>query len=179
MSANSPEALEISALSRIMDELDYYQLLNVDPKASTADIRKAFHISSRNFHPDANRDLQGELSDQCRQISKRITEAYCVLRDTRSRRAYDSRMEDGASLRIQLAEAKNAHVEKRKAETSGSTAQGRQFHGKAEAELKLGNLAGAIQNIQMARTFESGNTGFKAMLEELRKRQKAELKTKR
>jgi DnaJ-class molecular chaperone len=156
-----------------MDELDYYQLLNVEPGASTADIRKAFHVSSRNFHPDANRDLEGELREQCRQISKRITEAYCVLRDARRRNAYDSRVSEGDSLRIQLAEAKNAHVEQRKAERSGATAQGRQFHGKAEADLKTGNLAGAIRNIQMALTFEAGNAGFKAMLDELRERQKA------
>ena len=39
------DPLEISALVRIMDELDYYQLLNVGPKASTTDIRKAYHAS--------------------------------------------------------------------------------------------------------------------------------------
>lgn len=167
------EALEIAALSKIMDELDYYQLLNIEPGASTTEIRKAFHISSRNFHPDANRDLDGELREQCQQISKRITEAYCVLRDSRRRSAYDSRVSEGESLRIQLAEAKNAHVEQRKAERTGATAQGRQFHGKAEADLKAGNLAGAIQNIQMALTFEAGNAGFKSMLDELRERQKA------
>jgi DnaJ-class molecular chaperone len=173
MSPPAVEPLEITALSKIMDELDYYQLLNVEPGASTAEIRKAFHISSRNFHPDANRDLVGELRGHCQQISKRITEAYCVLRDARRRNAYDSSMSKGESLRIQLADAKNAHIEQRKIERTGATTQGRQFHGKAEADLKAGNLAGAIQNIQMALTFEAGNAGFKAMLEELRERKKA------
>ena len=173
MPSPAVDALEIAALSKIMDELDYYQLLNVEPSASTADIRKAFHISSRHFHPDANRDLVGEIRDQCRQISKRVTEAYCVLRDTRRRHAYDARISEGDSLRIQIAEAKSAHDEQRKVERSGATAQGRQFHGKAEADLKAGNLTGAIQNIQMALTFEAGNAGFKSMLEELRERKKA------
>ena len=176
MSPLADEALEITALSKIMDELDYYQLLNVAQDASSADVRKAFHDLSRNFHPDANRDLEGALREQCQQISKRITEAYCVLRDARRRHAYDSRISDGDSLRIQLAEAKNAHVEQRKAERTGATAQGRQFHGKAEANVKAGNLAGAIQNIQMALTFEGDNAGFKLMLEELRERKKAESK---
>lgn len=155
-----------------MDELDYYQLLNIEPNATTAEIRKAFHRSSRNFHPDANRQLQGDLRDQCQQISKRITEAYCVLRDVRRRGAYDAKKSQGTSLRIQLAEAKHAHVEQRKVALTGATLQGRQFHGKAEADLKSGNLAGAIQNIQMALTFEAGNAGFKAMLVELRERKK-------
>jgi DnaJ-class molecular chaperone len=167
------EHLEITALAKIMDELDYYQLLNVEPRASTAEIRKAFHMSSRAFHPDANRDLTGDLRDQCQQISKRITEAYCVLRDTRRRKAYDARILEGNSLRIQIAEARQAHDEQRKASRSGVTPQGRQFFARAEADLKTGNLAGAIQNIQMAQTFEPNNAGFKSMLEELRARKKA------
>jgi len=173
MPTASIDPLEINALVRIIDELDYYQLLNVEPTASTAEIRKAFHASSRSFHPDANRDLDPSLREQCAQISKRMTEAYCVLRDSRRRKAYDGRLEGGDSLRIQLAEARQSHDEARKAERRGATAQGRQFHGKAEAELKAGNLAGAIQNIQMALTFEANNAGFKAMLEELRARKKA------
>lgn len=173
MSPPAVDALEIAALAKIMDELDYYQLLNVEPSASSADIRRAFHVSSRNFHPDANRHLEGEVQAQCQKISKRITEAYCILRDKRRRQAYDARVSEGDALRIQLAEAKQAHDERRKVERSGATPQGRQFHGKAEAELKAGNLAGAIQNIQMALTFEANNAGFKAMLEELRERQKA------
>lgn len=168
------DPLEISALVRIMDELDYYQLLNVEPTASTADIRKAFHVSSRSFHPDANRRMRAELQSDCGRISKRITEAYCVLRDTRRRRAYDSQRSRGDQLRIQLAAAKSSHVERRKAEIHGATAQGRQFHGKSESDLKSGNLVGALQNLQMALTFEPSNAGFKAIAEELRARQKAQ-----
>jgi DnaJ-class molecular chaperone len=169
----SIDPLEIMALTKIMDELDYYQLLGVEPKASLAEIRKAFHASSRSYHPDANRGLPPQLREQCSQISKRVTEAYCVLRDNRRRKAYDARIGDGKTLRIQLAEARSAHTEQIKAERRGRTAQGRQFHGKAEAELKRGNLAGAIQHIQMALTFESDNAGFKSLLEELRARQKS------
>lgn len=173
MPPQNVDALEISALSKIMDELDYYQLLEVQSDASTAEIRKAFHVSSRNFHPDANRELEGELRVQCREISKRITEAYCVLRDVRRRSAYDAKVLEGNSLRIQIAEARNAHVERRKAERTGKTAQGRQFYEKAQEDLKADNLAGAIRNIQMALTFEGGNAGFKTLLEELREQQKA------
>jgi DnaJ-class molecular chaperone len=167
------DPMEISALARIMDELDYYQLLHVKPEASASEIRKAFHDSSRHFHPDANRQLAAELREQCGRISKRITEAYCVLRDTRRRKAYDSKRAEGAALRIQLAEARQTHSTQQKAERRGATPQGRQYHAKAETELKAGNLAAAIRHLQMALTFEAGNVGFKAMLDELRERQKA------
>ncbi|MCR9096337.1 MAG: DnaJ domain-containing protein [bacterium] len=170
------DPLEIEALARIMDELDYYQLLGVAPQATSAEIRKAYHASSRSFHPDANRTLPDDLRATCGQISKRITEAYCVLRDARRRKAYDSKRDENDSastLRIQIAEAKNAHVEARKSECRGATAQGRQFHAKAEADIKSGNFAGAIQNLQMALTFEPANAGFKALVDDLKEKQKA------
>ena len=167
------EPLEITALARIMDELDYYQLLHVKPEASASEIRQAFHASSRHYHPDANRMLADDLREQCGRISKRITEAYCVLRDGRRRKAYDAkRSEEGSSLRIQLAEARQAHSTQQKSERRGATAQGRQYHAKAETELKTGNVAAAIRHLQMALTFEANNVGFKAMLDELRTRQK-------
>ncbi len=172
METSSLDPLEIRALARIMDELNYYQLLGVEPTATTAEIRKAFHASSRSFHPDANRDIDDTLKAQCERISKRVTEAYCVLRDARRRQAYDARVAEGDVLRIQLAEAKSAHTEQVKAERRGRTAQGRQFHAKAEAEIKKGNLVAAIQHVQMALTFEADNSGFKSLLEELRERQK-------
>lgn len=168
------DPLEITALARIMDELDYYQLLHVNAEASASEIRQAFHASSRNYHPDANRMLAPDLREQCGRISKRITEAYCVLRDTRRRKAYDARRaEQGASLRIQLAEARQAHTSQQNSERRGATPQGRQYHAKAEAEIKAGNLGAAIRHLQMALTFEANNAGFKAMLDELRARQKA------
>ncbi len=172
MSAASIQALEIGALAKIMNELNYYQLLGVEPSASTSEIRKAFHDSSRTFHPDANRELEESLRRQCAEISKRVTEAYCVLRDSRRRQSYDARPDSDSNLRIQLAEAKNAHTEQVIGERRGRTPQGRQFHAKAEAEVKKGNLAGAIQNIQMALTFEANNPGLKSLLEELRTRHK-------
>jgi len=167
------DPLEITALARIMDELDYYQLLHVKPEASASEIRQAFHASSRHYHPDANRQLDSNLREQCGRISKRITEAYCVLRDARRRKAYDAKRADGESLRIQLAEARQAHSTQQKSERRGATPQGRQYHAKAEADLKAGNVPSAIRNLQMALTFEAGNAGFKAMLAELRARVKS------
>lgn len=174
--ATAIDPLEIEALARIMDELDYYQLLGVEPSASSTEIRQAYHSSSRSFHPDANRTLPENLRAHCGRISKRITEAYCVLRDSRRRKAYDSKRTEAEGengLRIQLAEARTAHVEQRRAECRGATAQGRQFHARAEADLKRGNLAGAIQNLQMALTFEPANAGFKALVGDWKERQKA------
>ena len=121
--------LEIRALLRIIDELDYYQLLHLEPDASQSDVKRAYFATSRTFHPDANRHLDEELRDQCMCISKRVTEAYCVLRDPRRRSAYDAQRngsdeggKSGRPTRIQLAEARASHARRDVAERQGRTA---------------------------------------------------------
>lgn len=170
--------LEIHALSKIMDELDYYQILHLDRDASVGEIKKAFHATSRTFHPDVNRHLEGELLGECSRISKRVTEAYCVLRDRRRRKAYDERLsqtDTESGLRMQLAEAKAAHAKQETEERQGKTAQGRQFHQKAMHDLEQDDLASAARNLQMALTFEADSEFFKGKLAEI----KAELKARR
>jgi len=170
--------LEIQALSKIMDELDYYQILHLERGASVGQIKKAFHQTSRTFHPDVNRHLEGDLLDQCSRISKRVTEAYCVLRDPRRRRAYDERLGEGDNdegLRMQLAEAKAAHAKQHTEERQGKTAQGRQFHQKAMHDVEQDDLPSAARNLQMALTFEADNAIFKEKLADI----KAELKARR
>ncbi len=168
--------LEIKALAGILDDLDYYQLLHVSPSATRAEIRAAYHQTSRTFHPDAARHHADEVQRDCALISKRVTEAYCVLRDPRRRKVYDARLSDegeaGSGRRMQLAEAEAAHAKQDAAERKGQTPQGRQFYQKAEADMKKQNWAGAIQNLQMALTFEKDNALFKDKLAEIKQRQK-------
>lgn len=162
--------LEIQALAKIVDELDYYQLLEVPRTASRDEIKQAYYASSRSFHPDSNRGLEPELLAQCERISKRVTEAYCVLRDRRRRSAYDERLGKGDGIRMQIAEATAEHKRARTEERQGKTPQGRQFFQRAQQDAEGGNLKGAIQNLQMALTFEPDNAGFRSLLQEWRSR---------
>ena len=158
--------LEIRALAGILDELDYYRILEVEPNASSAEIKKAYYKSSRAFHPDANRRLDAEVLSECEHICKRVTEAYCVLRDPRRRKVYDDRDRDAP--RMQLAEAQSEHKRVQVEERQGKTPQGRQYFLKAEQDIQRGNAQSAIQNLQMALTFEPHNDGFQAQIKELR-----------
>jgi len=161
--------LEIQALARIVDELDYYQILHLERDASPTEVKRAYHRTSRSFHPDANRHLEPELQEGCRRIAKRLTEAYCVLRDPRRRRAYDERLEAGEGVRIQLAEARAAHARSQSAATQGRTPQGRQFFQKAVQDLDAGRISSAVSNLQMALTFEPDNAAFKERLAEAKR----------
>ncbi len=71
---------------------------------------------------------------------------------------------------MQLAAARAAHAKTQSRELTGTTPQGKQFLLKAEASIGQEDYASAIQNLQMAITFEPGNTQFKELLEEVRKK---------
>lgn len=60
---------------------NYYDILGVDKKATTDDIKKAFRKLAQKHHPDKGGD-EAQF--------KEITEAYSVLGDERKRREYDS-----------------------------------------------------------------------------------------
>jgi DnaJ-class molecular chaperone len=161
---------EIDALAKIMDELNYYQILQIDPTATSRDLKLAYYQVSRTYHPDANGGLETTLRETCNQISKVVTEAYCVLRDPRKRSAYDAHLKSENGLRMQLAAARAAHAKTDSESRTGRTPQGKQFLLKAEEDMRRENIPGAIQNMQMAMTFEPENKQFKELLAELRKK---------
>ena len=170
---SSVPPLEIQALVKILDELDYYQILHLAERATQSEVKKAYFQTSRTFHPDANRHLEGTVQGECMRISKRVTEAYCVLRDPRRRSAYDSQRQEDGRKRVQLAEARASHARKDSEQRQGKTVQGRQFYQKASAALDRGDTAGAINHLQMALTFEPQSTFFKELLAELKKAMKS------
>jgi len=159
---------EIVALSRIMDELDYYQLMHVQRGATVRDVRQAYYATSRAFHPDANRHLSEEMRAAVARITKRVTEAYAVLRDPKRRQAYDRLLDEGRGLRIQLAAAQAAGGRQAR-ENEGRTAQGRQYYKLAAAALEASDWGGAARNLQTALTFEPDNAFFKERLAEAKK----------
>jgi DnaJ-class molecular chaperone len=160
---------EIVALSRIIDELDYYQLLHLDGGATANQVKQAYYSSSRAFHPDGHRRAEPRLRDAVERISKRITEAYSVLRDPRRRQAYDRKLGSGQGRRMLLAEAAAAPARSTQ-QRSGKTAQGRQFYRLAQVALEKNDLEGGARNLQTALTFEPDNQGFRDELAELRHR---------
>lgn len=161
---------EVRALAGLVDELDYYELLEVERDAPSSQVRRAYHALSRRFHPDANRELPEDARASLQKIAKRVTEAYSVLRDARLRRSYDERLAGGAegARRIRLVEAEAQSARRDADERLGTTAQGRQFFLRARSDLERGELASASRNLQTALTFEPGNALFRDTLAEVK-----------
>ena len=63
---------------------DFYQVLGVDKKASSAEIKKAYRKLARKYHPDLN---PGDKAAEAK--FKEIQEAYSVLSDSKKRAQYD------------------------------------------------------------------------------------------
>ena len=65
---------------------NYYEILEVNPKASEDIIKKVYKIKVKQNHPDL---FQGEEKKKAEEKTKEITEAYDILSNKEKRQNYD------------------------------------------------------------------------------------------
>lgn len=68
-------------------EIDYYEVLEVSPKASAEIIKKAYAILAKKYHPDLVADSDKEAATQRMAL---LNEAYEVLSNQDLRKLYDN-----------------------------------------------------------------------------------------
>jgi len=77
---------------------NHYQLLGISPQASAAELRQAFRNLSKRYHPDTT-----TLPPvQAREAFARLRQAYAVLADPDSRRAYDAALQRPAPAAVMV-----------------------------------------------------------------------------
>jgi len=160
-------AAEVRALANLVDELDYYQLLELPRDAAASAVKRAYYTVTRRLHPDANRGLPGADREALENIARRVSEAYQVLRDGRRRKSYDAQLAAGAGSRIRLAEAEALADREASAHHMGRTPNGRRYSNLARGDLDRGDLASAQRNLRTALTFEPDNADFKKKFDEV------------
>ena len=74
---------------------NYYEILEVNPKASEEIIKKIYKIKIKQNHPDL---FQGEEKNKAEEITKELTEAYDVLSDIKKREEYDLELKKDQSI---------------------------------------------------------------------------------
>ncbi len=65
--------------------VDYYELLGIDPKADSAEIKQAYRNKLKEWHPDKNLDRLNEAEE----TTKSLNQAFYTLSDPDRRRQYD------------------------------------------------------------------------------------------
>lgn len=74
---------------------DYYRILGVEKNSSTEDIKKAFRILARKYHPDITKN-----DKKLEEKFKDIFEAYEVLSDPDKRKTYDEINKKGVTAKL-------------------------------------------------------------------------------
>jgi curved DNA-binding protein CbpA len=92
------QATDVNAfLSRLKAAKDYYEVLEVAKIATTEQIKDAYHMLARQYHPDRFHQDDPELRNQIGTACARIAQAYEVLSNTSQREAYDKKREAKSS----------------------------------------------------------------------------------
>ena len=83
----------ISFYERIQDKEDYYEILNIKKDASVDEIKEAYFISIKKFHPDANMIFPEGIRVKSERIFTKVTKAYEILSDEHKRNTFDEKEE--------------------------------------------------------------------------------------
>jgi curved DNA-binding protein CbpA len=168
--ASENSVQEIKALARVIDRVDYYRLLKLDPRADSDALRVAYHDARRRFHPDAYLAQPDDVRDAVDRIARRITEGYLVLKDRTRRAAYDSALSSGqVRYNPELEQEKRVEAESAR----GATPNGKRYFGLHQEAERVNDIVKAHAHLKTALTFEPKNEAFKAKLAALEAQIKA------
>ena len=68
--------------------MNYYEILNIDKKSSTQQIKKHYYNLAKKYHPDKNLNKKENTEK-----FKLLSEAYSILSNPRKRYLYDLKLE--------------------------------------------------------------------------------------
>jgi len=88
-----------------MAKCDHYRVLGVDCKANSEQIKKAYHVLAKKYHPDKNKSSNAE------EKFKNISASYSILSDNYKRHVYDMQREADADAQLVKEEKKKTSKE--------------------------------------------------------------------
>lgn len=94
-SSSSKAAKKFSSLSQDINRKTLYTILEIDAKANSEEIKRAFTSKAKLYHPDRN------TAPNSADLFKECLHAYEILKDPERRRSYDETLEYARSARSQ------------------------------------------------------------------------------
>jgi curved DNA-binding protein CbpA len=158
-------------MSDRLDLLDYYTLLGLALDASPDDIKAAFRRFARKYHPDLFAGAPAEKLARASQIYRRGSEAYQILTDPVSRRAYDRVLRLG-KLRLSADEREQAEVREKGDGDERKTAQIKSpqalaFYNRAAEAARAGKWRDAWKAMKTALDHEPENPVLRSRLAQI------------
>ncbi|MCB9761736.1 MAG: J domain-containing protein [Alphaproteobacteria bacterium] len=155
---------EIETIYELLDELTYYQLLQLDSGCHQADIEPAFRQESRRLHPDRVARLgDTAFGAKANKVFRAVNEAYRTLKDPDARSAYDEEHASGAARLSDEGrrDARNAAATSADPELAARTEKGGKYWRMALQCWRDEDYNGCAMQIQFALSFEPDNEVFK------------------
>jgi len=163
--------IEIETLHDVLDEVDFYSLLQVNQEADLPRIEEAFAAESKRFHPDRFFGVRDPVFlRKLTVIYRKTSEAYSVLKDPDLKNRYDRKI--GLTTDSSSTDINKVSLETEAAQASNTrrmvceSRQGRRYYDLARASQRKGDANGMVMNLQFALSFEPKNETLKQLLSE-------------
>ncbi len=80
-----------------LSALDHYELLGIEANANRSDVKRAYLVAAKTYHPDAltRSGVSREVKELASKVFAEIGKAHSVLSDPRKRKNYDADLRDG------------------------------------------------------------------------------------
>lgn len=122
---------------------NYYEILEVNPKASREVIEKAYRVLIRKYHPDL---YSGEKKQYAEKKTSEINEAYHVLTDKFLKEQYDNELEkQEIKYRQNMYQAQKTQAERRSYENQTEPREEKTIKQKTTKTQKVGSLGAIIE----------------------------------
>ncbi len=80
-------------LAQVENSANYYEMLDVEPKAAQTEIKQAYFSRAKLFHPDLfHKEADTQLQQRVQQAFGKLAQAYDALRHEKSREVYNFKM---------------------------------------------------------------------------------------
>ncbi len=159
--------IEVETLHEVLDEVDFYALLQVPRTAGQTEIEGAFASESRRFHPDAYFGVRDpHFLRKITAIYRKTSEAYSVLKDPELKARYDGKLGIGDAAPSKEELEQEAEDGKSAEQEICQTRQGRRYYDLAMTAQRNGDFNGMAMNLHFALSFERGNAVIEEQLAE-------------